>query len=113
VKEKSVEAKRLRLVETPAERRGRLAAEEPGELAFSDQFSAVEAMQARLRQATAGTSPDRAKQKDIAAQGEMSTSTVGNMASGKTHYPRFSTMFGLAAALGGEWIYRPGKARKP
>jgi DNA-binding Xre family transcriptional regulator len=96
------------LAESPAERRGRLASEEPGEMVFTSQLAYVEAMQARVRRATAhvGGEP-KVKQKDIAKEGEMSPSTVGNMASGKTHFPRFSTMFGIAAALGVEVILRP------
>lgn len=99
---------RIRLVESPAERRGRLESDEPGEMVFTSQLAYVEAMQARVRRATV-RHPDAPglKQKDIAAQGEMSPSTVGNMASGKTHYPRFSTMFGIAAALGVEVVLRP------
>jgi hypothetical protein len=88
--------------ESPAERRGRLAADEPGEMVFTSQLAYVEAMQARVRRT-------QVKMKDIAAEGEMSATTVGNMASGKTHYPRFSTMFGIASALGVEVILRPVK----
>jgi predicted XRE-type DNA-binding protein len=101
--------RKLRLVESEAERRGRMASDEPGEMVFTSQLAYVEAMQARVRKATVNTGSEaqRVKQKDIASQGEMSTSTVGNMASGKTHYPRFSTMFGIAAALGVEVILRP------
>jgi DNA-binding Xre family transcriptional regulator len=96
---------KLRLVESPAERRGRLNSDEPGELVFHNQFEAVEAMQARIRTATIGQGS--IKQKDLAKQAEMSPSTVGNMASGKTHWPRFSTMFGTAAALGLEVVFKP------
>ena len=99
---------RLRLVESPAERRGRLNSDEPGEMVFSSQLAYVEAMQARVRRATAhvGGEP-KVRQSDIAKQGEMSPSTVGNMASGKTHFPRFGTIFGIAAALGVEVVLRP------
>jgi hypothetical protein len=77
-------------------------------MVFTSQLAYVEAMQARIRRATAHSGGDtKVKQKDIAEQGEMSPSTVGNMASGKTHFPRFSTMFGIAAALGVEVILRP------
>jgi len=102
-------ARKLRLVESEAERRGKLASDEPGEMVFTSQLAYVEAMQVRVRRATLGEGSDatKVKQKDVAKQGEMSPSTVGNMASGKTHWPRFSTMFGIAAALGVEVILRP------
>jgi hypothetical protein len=44
---------KLRLVNSPAERRGRLNADEPGEMVFNSQLEYVEAMQARIRTATA------------------------------------------------------------
>ena len=105
---------KLKIVsESPAERRGRLASDEPGEMVFSSQLAYVEAMQARVRRATrpVGGAP-KVKQADIAEQGEMAASTVGNMASGKTRWPRFSTMFGIAAAMGVEVVLRPVR-RKP
>lgn len=104
--------RKIVLAESPAERRGRLASDEPGEMVFTSQLAYVEAMQARVRRATVkvGDEP-KVRQSDIAKEGEMSPSTVGNMASGKTHYPRFSTMFGIAAALGVEVILRPIKRR--
>lgn len=92
--------RRFKLFESAAERRGRLASDEPGEMVFSDQFGYVEAMRGRIR------SSDQ-KYKKLALDGEMSGTTVSNMASGKTRLPRFSTMFGLAAALGLEVTFRP------
>jgi DNA-binding Xre family transcriptional regulator len=103
-------AKQVVLAESPAERRGRLASDEPGEMVFGSQFAYVEAMQARVRRVSA-TGPGRVNQKKLAEEGEMSPSTVSNMASGKTHWPRFSTMFGIAAALGLEVIVRPPRRR--
>lgn len=79
-------------------------------MVFTSQLAAVEAMQARVRRATVtapGAEGVKVKQKDLAKEGEMSPSTVGNMASGKTHFPRFSTMFGIAGALGVEVVFRP------
>jgi DNA-binding Xre family transcriptional regulator len=77
-------------------------------MVFTSQLEYVEAMQARVRRATMHSGGEaKVKQKDIAEQGEMSASTVGNMASGKTHFPRFSTMFGISAALGVEVVLRP------
>jgi transcriptional regulator with XRE-family HTH domain len=97
--------------ESQAERRGRLLSDEPGEMVFTSQLACVEAMQARLRSATRSVGDDKLKRKDIAEAGEMSPSTVGNMASGKTHYPRFSTMFGIAGALGVEVVFRPTRRK--
>lgn len=102
--------KKMVLAESPAERRGRLASDEPGEMVFSSQFAYVEAMQARVRRVS-NSGPAKVNQKAIAAEGELSPSTVGNMASGKTHWPRFSTMFGIAAALGVEVVMRPGSSK--
>jgi len=98
---------KTRTQETPAERRGRLASDEPGEMVFSSQLAYVEAMQARVRRVTHAAGDAKVNQKDLAKDGEMSPSTVGNMASGKTHWPRFSTMFGISAALGVEVVFRP------
>lgn len=100
--------------ESEAQRRGRLASAEPGEMVFSSQLAAVEAVQAQVRSLTRGTGSDlqRVKQKDIAKEGEMSSSTVANMSSGKTHFPRFSTMFGISNALGLEVVFRPRSTPK-
>lgn len=95
-------------MESEAERRGRLGSDEPGEMVFSSQLAYVEAMQARIRRRQYNA---HVKAKDIAEQAEISSSTVGNMASGKTHWPRFSTMFGIASALGVEVVLRPVKKR--
>jgi len=85
--------------ETQAERRGRLAAEKAGEWVFTDTADYVSMMASQVR---------RSKQKySRLAQGRMAGSTVSNLASGKTHYPRFSTMFGIADALGLEVTFRP------
>jgi len=97
------------VIEPLAERRGRLNSDEPGVLVFNSQLEYVEAMQAKVRSATLGREP-LVKTKDLAKTGEMSPTTVGNMASGKTHWPRFSTMFGIASAMGLEVILR-GRSR--
>lgn len=89
-------------------RRGRLAAEDPGEMVFTDQFSYVQAMQGQVRSST-NKHDKKHSFKKLAEDGDMSGSTVSNMASGKTRLPRFSTMFGLAAALGLEVTFRPRK----
>ena len=97
--------RKFRVVDSEAERRGKLNAEEPGEMVFNTRWEYIEAMQARTRTATRG--PDRIKQGELAKQGEMSGGTVSNMASGKTKHPRFETMFGLADAFALELVYRP------
>jgi hypothetical protein len=100
------------VVESEAERRGKLASEEPGEMIFTTRFEYIEAMQARVRGAMAKSGgEEKVRRSDLAAQGEMSPSTVGNMASGKTLHPRFETMFGLADALGQEVIFRPRRRK--
>jgi hypothetical protein len=101
------------VVDSEAERRGKLNAEEPGEMIFKTRFEYIEAIQVRVRRAMSKSGgEEKLKRKDIAEQGEMSPSTVGNMASGKTLHPRFETMFGLADALDQEVIFRPRKRAK-
>jgi hypothetical protein len=95
---------RFTIIDNPAQRRGKLASDEPGEMVFTDQFSYVQAMQGQVRGA-------HTKYKDLAERGDMAGSTVSNMATGKTRLPRFSTMFGLSAALGIEVVFRPTKKR--
>jgi transcriptional regulator with XRE-family HTH domain len=95
-------AQRFTVVSNPAQRRGKLAAEQPGEMVFTDQFSYVQAMQGEVR-------TSHRKFNKLAEAGDMSGSTVANMAKGKTRLPRFSTMFGLANALGLEVTFRPRK----
>ena len=101
----SMRQRRFEVFESAAVRRGRLASQDPGEMVFTDQFGYVEAMRGQIR------SSDQ-KYKRLAEQGDMSGSTVSNMASGKTRLPRFSTMFGLAAALGLEVTFRPSRKRR-
>lgn len=86
------------IVESEAERRGKLTSDTPGEFHFDDPFDAVNYVAAQVRLS------DR-KYSQLAA-GNMASSTVSNMASGKTHYPRFSTMSGLLGALGKELVIR-------
>jgi hypothetical protein len=102
MRSQSMRKRRFEVYESAAERRGRLASSEPGELVFTDQFGYVEAMRGRIN-------ASGEKKKKLAEQGDMSPSTVGNMASGKTRLPRFATMFGLAASLGLEVTFRPRK----
>lgn len=101
--------RRFTVYDNPAQRRGKLAAEQPGEMVFTDQFSYVQAMQGQVRLATSSKLEHRQSYKHLAEEGDMSGSTVANMATGKTRLPRFSTMFGLAAAMGLEVTFRPRK----
>lgn len=89
------------VVETEAERRGRLAAQEGEEFVFSttDDYVAAMAAQVRTSQMKYGAI---AKASDTIK----SPGTVSKLASGQTHFPRFSTMFGVAAALGVEVVFR-------
>ena len=86
------------LIESEAERRGKLNSDTPGEFHFEDPFDAVNYVAGRVRSSSQKYSQ--------LAKGHMSPSTVSNMASGKTHYPRFSTMAGLLGALGDELVIR-------
>ena len=81
--------------------RGRLQAEKPGEFQFNDTIDYVNFVAGKLRQS-------KMKYSNVAKGGGMSGSTVSNMASGKTHYPRFSTISGILGALGYETVIRSG-----
>ena len=95
-------ARKSPLFESEAERRGKIASDTPGEYHFEDQLDAVRLIQANVRGAGL-------PYKRLAEGGSMSGSTVSNMASGKTRFPRFSTMFGLISVLNLEIVVR----RKP
>ena len=90
------------IFETETERRGKVQSDQPGEYHFSDQFDAVKLLQGEVRHA-------RVPRKQLAEGGGMASSTVSNMASGKTRWPRWSTMFGLVGVMGLEVVVR----RKP
>ena len=97
------------VVEDAATVRGRLASERPGEFNFQDSADYVSFTAGVLRQS-------RQKYSHVAAAGGMSPSTASNLASGKTRFPRFSTIAGTLVALGYETIIRAGpnvKKRKP
>lgn len=93
-----------RPVEDPATTRARLASDRPGEFHFADQFDYVKFVSGALRQSSL-------KYSSVSQAGGMSPTTVSNLASGKTHYPRFGTITGILGALGYETIIRGG--RKP
>jgi len=90
------------IIEHPATERARLASDKAGEFHFDDTADYCTFVAARLRQSSM-------KFNHVAKGGGMSASTVSNMASGKTHYPRFSTITGILGALGYETIIRGGR----
>lgn len=90
------------IIESPVTERARLASDNPGEFHFSDTADYCAFVAGRLRQSSM-------KFNHVAKGGGMSASTVSNMASGKTHYPRFSTITGILGALGYETVIRGGR----
>ena len=92
--------RKLRLVESPSERRARLRSEEPGEMVFDTFSEYVDAMRAKVVRSAL-------KRKDLAVLADMSTSTIYNMANGKTLRPGFKTIFGIAAGTDKEVTLRP------
>lgn len=95
---------RVKVVEDAATTRGRTAAEKPGEFQFNDQLDYVTFTAGLLRQS-------KIKFSKVAEAGGMSPSTTSNMASGKTRYPRFSTISGILGALGYETVIRSGRKK--
>lgn len=93
------------MIESPAQERGRLRSDKAGEFHFEDTLDYVSFVAGRLRQANM-------KFSNVAKGGGMSPTTVSNLASGKTHYPRFSTITGILGALGYETVIRAGKVGK-
>lgn len=93
------------LIATPTEDRGRLAAENPGEFTFHDTLDYVKFVSGQLR-------ASHMKHKDVAKGGGMCASTVSNLASGKTRYPRFGTITGSLGAIGYETVIR-GSIKPP
>ena len=86
-----------------------LASDRPGEFHFGDSFDYVRFTAGLLRQSGL-------KYKTVADAGGIAPTTASNLASGKTRFPRFSTMTGTLGALGYETIIRAGpapKGRKP
>jgi len=88
--------------ESEPQRRGRLLSDQPGEFHFEDTLDYVSFVAGRLRQS-------KLKYSSVSKAGGMSSTTVSNMASGKTHYPRFSTITGILGALGYETVIRAGR----
>lgn len=94
------------VIEDAATQRARLAADKPGEFHFGDQYDYVTFTAKLLRQSSL-------KYSTVAKAGSMSPSTASNLASGKTRFPRFSTMTGILGALGYETVIRAGAAPAP
>lgn len=92
------------IVDTPAADRARAASDKAGEFHFSETGDYVSFVAGRLRQS-------HMKYSNVAEGGGMSGSTVSNMASGKTRYPRFSTIAGILGALGYETVIRAGRKK--
>lgn len=92
------------IIDTPAADRARLASDKAGEFHFSETADYVSFVAGRLRQS-------HMKFARVADGGGMSGSTVSNMASGKTRYPRFSTITGILGALGYETVIRAGSKK--
>lgn len=88
--------------EHPSVTRARLASTDPGEFLFVDNADYVSFTAAAVRRSSL-------KFGSLAKAGDMSGSTVSNLASGKTHYPRFKTIAGILGALGYETVIRGGK----
>lgn len=89
------------VIENPAAERGRLKSDRIGEFHFEDTHDYVSFVAGALRRSTM-------KYSNVAKGGSMSSTTVSNLASGKTHYPRFSTITGILGALGYETVIRSG-----
>ena len=93
------------LIELPASARAKDRSDQPGEFHFDDTMDYVSFVAGRLRSS-------HMKYNNVAKGGGMSATTVSNLASGKTHYPRFSTITGILGALGYETVIRAG-SNKP
>lgn len=90
------------LIELPAAQRAKDASDQPGEYHFDDTLDYVSFVAGKLR-------GSKMKYTNVAKGGGMSSTTVSNLASGKTHYPRFGTITGILGALGYETVIRAGK----
>jgi DNA-binding Xre family transcriptional regulator len=92
-------------IETPAEERGKLNSDRPGEYHYEEMADYVSLTASLLRRS-------HMKYNHIAKATGMSGSTASNLASGKTRFPRFSTIAGILGAMGYETVIRAGK-KKP
>jgi DNA-binding Xre family transcriptional regulator len=92
-------------MDTPAEERGKLASDRVGEFHYEDTSDYVSLAASLLRKS-------HMKYSHVATATGMSGSTASNLASGKTRYPRFSTIANILGALGYETVIRSGR-KKP
>lgn len=92
------------LIQSAAARRGLLRSDRPGEFHFDDTLDYVAFTAGLLRKS-------HMKYSHVAKGGGMSPSTASNLASGKTRYPRFSTITGVLGALGYETVIRGGRSK--
>lgn len=92
-----------KIIDTPAAQRGRDQSDKAGEFHFGDTSDYVSFTAGLLRQS-------HMKYSHVANAGGMSPTTASNLAGGKTHYPRFSTIAGILGALGYETVIRAGAA---
>lgn len=84
--------------ESEAARRGKLNSTQLGEYHFTDTHDAIGFVAGEVRRS-------KSKYKEIAKGADIkSTATISRLASGRTLYPRFSTIFGTASALGLELV---------
>jgi len=95
---------RRAFIETPAEERGRLASDRVGEYHYDELGDYVSLTASLLRQS-------HMKYNHVAKATGMSGTTASNLASGKTRYPRFTTIAGILGAMGYETVIRAGKKR--
>ena len=89
-------------VEDAATQRGRLNSRKIGEFHFNDTAEYLKFTSSALRSSNL-------KYKTVASAGGMAASTASNMASGKTRFPRFSTLTGCLGACGYEMLIRGGQ----
>jgi DNA-binding Xre family transcriptional regulator len=94
-----------RVVEDASTQRGRDQSDRAGEFHFGDQTDYVTFTAGLLKRSSL-------KYSAVANAGGMSPSTASNLASGKTKYPRFSTIAGILGALGYETVIRAGGNKK-
>lgn len=87
--------------DTPAERRGRLKADRPGEFHYEEMNDYVALAGSLLRKS-------HMKYSNVAKATGMCSATASNLAAGRTHYPRFTTIANVLGALGYETVIRAG-----
>lgn len=102
----SISARRFKVFESEAERRGKLQSDTPGEFHFTDTTDAIAYVANEVRTSSMKYSKLASESGSI-----KSPQTVSKLAHGETRFPRFSTMAGLISALGKEMVIK--KRRMP